>query len=271
MANQQKILHTVVCLTPIFILTISQRMRNAVTISLSTAFFGLSYAFLKYFRILTPKEGKLGKAIEAEWRSRIIGSINAIILTIGGIISFLEWSTLTPEEGWVDAGRVPVFLSCFFAGYLHWDLCWLVWHSHENHDPASLFHHILYISITHYLLHGRYFARPFAWCSFAEISTPFLHLRWFLAVENKKESPWYMVWSLCFAGTFLLSRVFIFSLGMIDIWKNIQYWGHLPKGIYGVVFGLHCGQMLNLYWSTKVISALLRLISRRKDGPKIKK
>ena len=274
MVTQRKCLSAIACMTPLFILTLSQSMRNAITITLSTAFFGIGYAFLKYSRLLTPTEGKLGKYTEAEWRSRILGSIHATVLTIGSIISFLEWPTLSPKEGWVmersDAGLVPIFLSCFFAGYLHWDLCWLVWHNDENHDPTSLIHHTVYISSTHYLLHGPYFIRPFAWCSFTEISTPFLHLRWFLAVEHKKNSPWYMIWSLCFAGTFLLSRVLFFSLGIIDIWKNIQYWGNLPKGIYGAVLGLHCGWVLNLVWSKKVISAVLRSLSRQEE-PKMKK
>lgn len=69
-----------------------------------------------------------------------------------------------------------MFFASLFVGYLQWDVVWMLLHSYGALD--ELLHHLIFISITHYVLWGRYFARPFAWLSMTELSTPFLNERW---------------------------------------------------------------------------------------------
>jgi len=52
----------------------------------------------------------------------------------------------------------------------------MLYHSSLHFDELA--HHLLFIAVTHYVLWGRYFARPFAWLSVTELSTPFLNCRW---------------------------------------------------------------------------------------------
>ena len=90
-------------------------------------------------------------------------------------------------------------------------LCWVLWHNGATPDAASAVHHTLFIGITHYVLWGWYFKVPYAWLSLAELSTPFLNARWFLAVINQKSGSLYVATSVLFAATFLATSALIAS------------------------------------------------------------
>ena len=242
----------------------------AFIITSSTLLFTGLYGVLRQTRFLHPAN-KVEPHIEAEWRSRIIGTVHAIILTIGSALCFLEWRhLLEPSHAWHVPVRSPeneyhpVLFASVFVGYLQYDFLWLIYHRKKNFDAGSMIHHALYIAITHYVLHGYYFVRLFAWLSFCEVSTPFLHLRWFCAVSNKKDSKWYTIWSLLFAATFLFSRVLCYGFGLIDIWYHRSYWLPLPYGLYSVIAGVHLGYVLNLFWAVKVISAAKKQMKKKK-------
>jgi len=229
------------------------------------AFFGMSYGLIRHTRIIHPSPGKLKAHEEAEWRSRVIGFIHAVILTIGSIFCFLEWP-YPANDGWSttnpDVYYYPELFASIFVGYLQYDLLWLLWHKKENFDLASIVHHTLYIAITHYVLWGRFFIRPFAWLSLGELSTPFLHLRWFFAVLNQKQSKWYKLSSIFFVTSFLFTRVLCYGLGIVDIWLAREILLQLPHGLHCVILGIHCGYALNLFWAGKVFGALKKIVKK---------
>lgn len=199
-----------------------------------------------------------------------MGSVNALLLIFGSLLCFLEWPYNPVVEGWTGPGRVwshPVTFASLFVGFLQWDLCWLIWHrkSTTNNDPSAMIHHVIFIAVTHYVLFGYFFKRPFAWLSLAELSTPFLNVRWFLAVSDRKDGMSYLLASLGFAVTFLATRVVGFTLGLYDLWQSYNLWKDSGTGLYGVVLGLHLAYILNLFWSTKVVSALQRAIRKKKE------
>jgi hypothetical protein len=252
-------LDLITCLTCFSYLVKLQPQRNADIITKSMAFFSFSYGLLKYTRILHPPK-QLKAHIEAEWRSRVVSMIHAVVLIIGSILCFSEWKDLPGNDGWYttnpDVYYYPEFFASIFAGFLQYDLLWLLWHKKENFDMASIVHHTLYIAITHYVLWGRFFCRPYAWLSLGELSTPFLHLRWFFAVLDWKESKYYTLFSILFATTFLFTRVICYGLGLVDIWQSKDAWVSLPYGLYAVIAGVHAGYVLNLLWAGKVIGGL---------------
>ncbi len=253
----------IACSICVSYLTKLQEPQNADLITKSMILFGMSYGIIRHTRIFHPPPNKLKAHEEAEWRSRIVGTIHAVILTIGSIFCFREWPHYPENDAWTvtnpDVYYYPELFASIFAGYLQYDLFWLLWHKKENFDFASIVHHTLYIAITHYVLWGRFFARPFAWLSLGELSTPFLHVRWFFAVLNKKESKWYKLFSFLFVISFLFTRVLCYGLGLIDIWLAREILFQLPYGLYGVILGIHCGYALNLFWAGKVVSALKKI------------
>ena len=256
-----------ICLSVCYYLLTLQPQRNVFVIVSSMAFFAFGYGFIKYTRLLHPTE-ILKPHVEAEWRSRVVGFVHAVILIFGSILCFSEWWIYPANDGWVvetpNIYYYPELFASIFVGFLQYDLLWLMKNRKENFDPATIAHHILYIAITHYVLWGRFFCRPFAWLSCGELSTPFLHLRWFLIVTNKKASKLYSIYSKLFAGTFLFTRVICFGLGLVDLWLAKKVWMELPYGLYAVIFGVHLGFTLNLFWGTKVLSALYKLHLKNK-------
>ena len=122
----------------------------------------------------------------------------------------------------------------------------------------------MFIAITHYVLWGWYFKQPYAWLSFAELSTPFLNARWFLAVAKRKSSPLYSASSIAFAGTFLVTRVLGYTLGIYDLWMNYALWRNERWGLYCVVAGCHAGLVLNLFWSRTVVKNGIRAMKSGK-------
>lgn len=250
---------TVACLTISSFLIKLQSQRNADVITKSMATFGLMYLLLTYTGIFGPSK-QLKPHVEAEWRSRVVGFIHAVVLAIGSLLSFSEWPYYPDNDGWAvtnpDVYYYPELFASIFVGYLQYDMIWLLKHRKENFDAATFVHHILYIAISHYVLWGRFFIIPFAWLSFGELSTLFLHLRWFLVVLDRKQSKLYSLFSKLFAVTFLFTRVFCFGLGLLNMWLHRGVWLQLPYGLHAVTVGIHLGYALNLFWGMKVASAL---------------
>lgn len=286
----QNICATVSILISAF-LTFSKEPYITQTIIVSSLSFASIYAFLKYTRLYHPppnnsntNKDSTTKEIEAEWRSRMIGSIHAVIITIGSLLCFHEsWikphNNLSLSDLWklnevtssVNDAMCTVQFAAIFVGYLQYDLWWLLTHPNTKgkYDVSSIIHHILYIAVTHFTLSGIYFIRSFAWLSFAELSTPFLHVRWFYVILKKKESAGYLISSILFAVTFLFTRVLGYTLGLIDLWSAYPIWSSIKSssgqefnelGFYLVVIALHMGYMLNLFWSVKVVKALGRAL-----------
>ena len=181
-------------------------------------------------------------------------------------------------------GNYSVLFSSLFLGYLQWDICWLLYHYRKINNTvdkntiSAVIHHGLFIAISHYLLYATYFRKPFAWLSFTELSTPFLNIRWLLSVTKGRtvtttkvnntnnsttttKSLEYYIVSILFGITFVITRVVGYGWGLYDVWyTGYQYWSPVSGLKYGVVVGLHLGYILNLLWSTKVITILMRSI-----------
>jgi len=264
-------------------LTYTQEPKIRQTIITSSLTFASLYAFLKHTRLYHPSSNKANKAIEkeieSEWRSRIVGLIHATILTIGSLLCFNEsWihSHLSPSDAWkvietsdAEYAMYTIKFAAVFVGYLQYDLWWLFTHpdGKGKYDISAIIHHILYILVTHFTLSGIYFVRSFAWLSFAELSTPFLHLRWFYIILQKKNSMGYFTSSILFAVTFLITRVLGYTIGLIDLWAAYPIWSTLTSlddfnqvGFYLVIVALHMGYALNLFWSVKVVKALRKVL-----------
>lgn len=258
-------LDTALCLGIFRYLTkLQPQQQNADIINKSMVIFAFSYGTIKYTRLFHPSK-QLESHIEAEWRSRIVGMVHAIVLIIGSILCFSEWP-YRGDDAWVvkdpEVYYYPEIFASIFAGYLQYDLIWLIKNRKENFDLATIIHHLLYIPITHYVLWGRFFARPFAWLSVGELSTPFLHLRWFCIATDNKQSKLYSIYSNLFAITFLLTRVIGFGLGLVDLWLDRNIWLPLPVGLKFVILGVHMGFGLNLFWAKKVTNALFKHLKK---------
>ena len=172
-----------------------QTARTRRTVAISAAAYAVLYVIMRSSTFLQPAAGTISAKEAAEWRARVISTVNAILISYGAAQCYSEWSDFNPaSEGWVLASREAVQLSsvnlygAMLIGYLSWDLCWVVWHHHATPDISGAVHHILFLSIAHYNMWGSYVLKAYAWTSAAEVSTPFLNARWFLATLSRKEA-----------------------------------------------------------------------------------
>lgn len=135
------------CLSIYSFLLQFQPQRNADIINRSMAFFILSYGFLKYTRLFHPSK-PLKLHVEAEWRSRVVGFFHAVVLVIGSFFCFSEWP-YSGNDGWTvtnpEAYYYPEIFASIFAGYLQYDLLWLLKNKKDNFDFATLIHHVVYL------------------------------------------------------------------------------------------------------------------------------
>mmetsp|Transcript_20913 Transcript_20913/g.47922 ORF Transcript_20913/g.47922 Transcript_20913/m.47922 type:complete len:1441 (-) Transcript_20913:534-4856(-) len=242
--------------------TLQQELDCYYLIGWATCGYGVMYAILKMTNALQPKRGVLSPVLAAEWRSRLLSIANACILIVGSFLCFSEWPYYQGNEAFISDHNwsYPVTFAALFVAYLQWDLCWCVYHHHVSRDVGALIHHSLFIAISHYVLWGWYFKKPFAWLSLTELSTPFLNLRWMLAVRDRKDTKAYKLTSFAFAITFLATRTIGYALGLIDLWRLRALWLPAKVGLYYVIAGVHAGFALNLFWSTTVASNLLKAL-----------
>ena len=230
----------------------------------TSASYAALYILMRATGLFQPSAGTIRPAEFAEWRSRVGSTISAIILVAGALLCFGEWP-YAGQEGFISdhTWSHPVTYASIFVGYLQFDLCWVLYHQKAVPDVASAIHHSLFIAITHYVLWGWYFKQPYAWLSFAELSTPFLNLRWFLAVLGQKTDGRYMAMSWAFALTFIATRVIGYGWGIYDLWRSYPLWKDAKPGLYAVVAGCHAGFGLNLFWSRSVVAGLKRATGRK--------
>ncbi|KAG7354271.1 TLC domain containing protein [Nitzschia inconspicua] len=207
--------------------------------------------------------------LSPEAKSRFLSTVNAVVLTMGSLLCFTEWQTYQPEvEGWIGNSNkktYPPLFAAIFVAFLHFDLLWMVWHRHVYKDVSALIHHVLFVGMTHFVLSGPYFLKPFAWLSLTELSTPFLNLRWYYAIAGQKSSNGYLYTSLAFAGTFLATRVVGYSLGLWDVLRSYQQWRSI-RGLHAVTLGLMMGYLLNLFWAVKIVHAVRRVRQTKKNN-----
>ena len=244
-------------------LTLVQEAPCARLVLSTTGAYATLYALMRHAGVMMPPPGTLTALEAAQWRSRVLSTINGVVVAAGSLLCFSEWP-YPGAEGWISQHNWshPVTFAALFVGYLQFDLAWCLWHLRTSKDYESVVHHTLFIAITHYVLWGWYFKVPFAWLSLAEVSTPFLNLRWFLAVLGRKDGRMYLAVSVAFALTFLLTRVVGYMLGIAHLWWQRELWLSAQRGLYAVIGGCHLGLALNLYWSTYVVGALFRARSR---------
>jgi hypothetical protein len=150
-------------------------------IALSFVIYHVLYSILRFFpHFLQPKssqlfERKQCRTTPAEWRDKVLSTVNAFVQIGGGFLCYLEWPNYQPPStGWISNDTnsdgfenkpfsFVQYTGAALMGYLIWDLSWMVWHHGETPDKESMVHHVLFLLTAYYNAHGWYFSKCFAW------------------------------------------------------------------------------------------------------------
>ncbi|KAK9822718.1 hypothetical protein WJX81_008315 [Elliptochloris bilobata] len=162
----------------------------------------------------------------------------------------------------------PDFYCRLFLGYLMYDLTSMLWHFKELGDPTAIIHHVIFASMSAYVLAHSIMAFPFAWLAFCEISTPSVNLRWHLAVTDHKDGWLYLYNGMLLLALFFVSRVLLYGSGLLHLATLRDVWAG-PKANPNdkwVVAAFVAGYILNLYWFRAIAKAAQRALKRSKEA-----
>lgn len=126
--------------------------------------------------------------------------------------------------------------------------------------PDMLLHHaaFLYCALVGGLLHLNVFM--FTWLILAEVSTPFLNIRWLMLQLGMAGSPAFTVVQVLFALAFFASRVCLYAVGMLYQAEIIpQCPPYIPRWTaYSTFAVVIVGFLLNLAWFYKIAARAFR-------------
>eukprot|EP00192_Tetraselmis_astigmatica_P018377 CAMPEP_0117647956 /NCGR_PEP_ID=MMETSP0804-20121206/126_1 /TAXON_ID=1074897 /ORGANISM="Tetraselmis astigmatica, Strain CCMP880" /LENGTH=245 /DNA_ID=CAMNT_0005453483 /DNA_START=137 /DNA_END=871 /DNA_ORIENTATION=+ len=220
-----------------------------------TAAWAAGYAAVAVAKIGIPNAVSKTKATKLEWDMRIVSNVHAVILLAGCLSTFIASLEYSDEEMVFGFAPGPDIYGRIFRSYLVYDFFMCAVFYSLLKDTGTLIHHVLFLIVATYALKNSLFKFQFAWLTAGELSTPFVNLRWQLAVTDRKDTLLYLWNGVCLALSFFVGRVLAYTFGLYHLLFGIRHvWvnANTPIGMYLTVAGLVAGYILNLYWFTLI-------------------
>lgn len=247
---------------------------NPYMVCLSTFIWWIIYlnTSYKFIRFLVPKEVfsslsirvQANKDIEIQCRANLVAFLHAIFVITYAFILYLvlDRETVDPIHGKVLSFSILCWIIC---GYFVWDASICVRYI-RIYGIVFLLHALLsvlgvylqvssdqYIFIYHLLLFMG-----------TEVSTPFLHLRWFTLVSKRKSTVYFNLINVLFLSCFAAYRLYFthihvivpFVLYIANTYTTIPL---LPRiRCFCLVGCLGLWSCLNIYWAYLLILSQVR-------------
>lgn len=225
------------------------------------AFFvaGVCYYLSHFLSKLVPAYNTLTPGGQAEWCSRVVSNIHAVIVTYGSLrILSSDVYDKYPYTAWSEEGR---FYANILLGYFLYDLILCLSYK-QLRTVGTLFHHCLglfYYTVVNVSGHAQYLAM--LWLA-SELTTPFVNMRWFLFVMKKTDTTLYLVNGMLMTLGFLLWRV-IYIPGSA-LYTLYYFSDHIkltaPYVQPLIPISMPSITILNAYWTYLMIKGILKFI-----------
>ena len=147
-----------------------------------------------------------------------------------------------------------------FLAYLTYDLLHILALYPKLGGVDTILHHLIFASCSY--INGTFGILPYAfgWLYIGEASTIFLNIRWFLLKSGRENSNLLDKMNQYFAGTFFLTRVGIYTVGVVHLFYcNLPEMMSLPEksgvpiSLLAMTVGcLLLGWALNMLWGYKI-------------------
>ncbi|KAI0987253.1 hypothetical protein GJ496_003372 [Pomphorhynchus laevis] len=248
-----------------------------------------AFMYLLIYRIISPfifsHYSTVYKDIERRqqkcWDMRITSLASSIILGLSSLILFIKYSFLHWNPIRFDASNVLIRANiCLLTGYIFADVLVILLsnESHENVGFIAIYHHIL-------ALFGLTYANRWQCVSYmvnircvSEISSIFLHLRWFLSIHSVKKTSWlYLLNAALLTISFTCCRITMLPIYWFKLY-HIFYSDLIPdsgieassqlsiKARYTLICVCFCLDLMNLYWWLKLVRGCVRIASMISSG-----
>eukprot|EP00922_Rhytidocystis_sp_ex-Travisia-forbesii_P064513 GHVS01095850.1.p1 GENE.GHVS01095850.1~~GHVS01095850.1.p1 ORF type:complete len:314 (+),score=37.15 GHVS01095850.1:156-1097(+) len=205
---------------------------------------------------------------------RILSPANATAVlhaVIVGLPSLIIGTRLFAEDPWESESPVFDVIAIIMLGYFVWDVCVCLQHL-SHYGTAFLLHGLLslvglYVQVTSSRCRLLGFATLF---SASEISTPFLHCRWYCIKAKQTHTTYFSVVNFLFLSTFLLVRVlylpiFIFPVYWFDCLFTQAHSHNMSVARRYLQFTITMvWSLLNFYWAFLLLGSQMHQWSRQK-------
>jgi len=207
---------------------------------------------------------------QAEWNSRLVSNVNAILMCFD-MAYFLPIHSGVRETVFNPSVTTPPLLITVlmmrFSSYMFYDFFLMVIYKSSFGDLPSLFHHALAWSACVWFQYNGAGVWYFFSLSLMEATTPFVNQHWFFTVANMKGSMWFAVNGITMFVGFFVFRVCLTTTIMIQFWwltwpvRDVDNFPRPHLYIIPVWFLLIGG--LNYFWFYKITRGMLRMLSTK--------
>eukprot|EP00128_Syssomonas_multiformis_P011192 Colp12_sorted_trinity150504_noHs@29388 len=239
------------------------------------------FTAITYFvssRILCPALSKtyrdLSEEKKVDWNSRVASSIHATVVGLA-CLYVLYYDVHAAENPYTNLSWIARFFMAISVGYLGFDFLLILFNfkafGNLSLNLQTLGHHVVAASGFYWSIDYQVFQYFCAYRLMSEVSTPFVNLRWYLAVNPKwKNSHLYLI-----NGVVLM--LIFFACRIVAIPFFYHRWYVTFDGIYGVPWWLRIVftytafflDGLNLFWFNKLVTGVMKMLKdQNKDRSK---
>jgi len=206
---------------------------------------------------------------KVQWCSRAVSTIHAIICTSVGLYVLISDKPSYEDALW-GKSKIGEMTGAFTWGYMIADFLYmLVVLSPQTADAyyATLVHHFMFVICYPSLLCTGAMTHLLLIRLIAEMSTPFVNMRWNLAVTGKKSTKRYFYNGLLLLFTFFISRILLMPYVYWRFYQAKDTLGYDKlENIKWIFAGPILVDCLNLYWFYKIaLGSIKHLTTPNKD------
>eukprot|EP00026_Physarum_polycephalum_P013732 Phypoly_transcript_14165.p1 GENE.Phypoly_transcript_14165~~Phypoly_transcript_14165.p1 ORF type:complete len:280 (+),score=33.17 Phypoly_transcript_14165:127-966(+) len=226
--------------------------------------------FLSHYvsKFLFRSYSDLKPAVQVDWCSRIVSNINAVVATYGAltVLATKDFDKF-PLTAWNEDGG---FYIQILLGYFAYDFI-LILANKELQSVGTIVHHIL--GLLNYglvCISGQEQYLALLWMA-TELTTPFVNMRWFLAVTKQSHTMLYTINGLAMTLAFLCWRViYIPTKAFYTLYYFSDHFYLLyPYMQPSIPLSIPAITLLNIYWTSLMIRGIISVLmgkKKRKGG-----
>ncbi|KAB2029236.1 hypothetical protein ES319_D05G149300v1 [Gossypium barbadense] len=215
----------------------------------------------------------LTKIQRVDWNNRGISTTHAIFVSALSLY-FVFWSDLFSDPHLTGlmvfrSSQLSTFGLGVSLGYFFSDLAMTLWQYPALGGIEYVIHHLLSgTAVAYSMFTGE--AQLYTYMVLiSEVTTPEIHLRWYLDTAGMKRSTAYLINGVVIFIGWLIARVLLFGYMFYHVYLHYDQVIKMHAFGFVLVFGVPSALgILNLMWFGKIIKGLAKTLAKRRSWTK---
>ncbi|TYH71048.1 hypothetical protein ES332_D05G158000v1 [Gossypium tomentosum] len=215
----------------------------------------------------------LTKIQRVDWNNRGISTTHAIFVSALSLY-FVFWSDLFSDPHLTGlmvfrSSQLSTFGLGVSLGYFFSDLAMTLWQYPALGGIEYVIHHLLSgTAVAYSMFTGE--AQLYTYMVLiSEVTTPEIHLRWYLDTAGMKRSTAYLINGVVIFIGWLIARVLLFGYMFYHVYLHYDQVIKMHAFGFVLVFGVPSALgILNLMWFGKIIKGLAKTLAKRRSSTK---